>query len=362
MPAYRIAVLPGDGIGPEVTAQAEQVLLAAGRKFDLQFEIEHGLVGGTAYEQAGHPLPPATLDLARSADAILFGAVGGDRWDSLPLALRPERAILGLRKELDLFANLRPILTYKPLLHTSPLKPEILGDGVDILIIRELTAGLYFGQPKGRIPGEARTVDTCSYTDAEIERVLRAGFAAARKRRGHLCSADKANVMETSRRWREIATELAREYPDVTLSHMYADNCAMQLIRNPRQFDVIVTENTFGDILTDEGATLAGSIGMLPSASLGAGKAALYEPIHGSAPDIAGQNRANPLAAILCVAMLLRYSLDQPAAAAAVEGAVVQVLEQGYRTGDLREPGCRLVGTAEMGAAVVAALAGAGAR
>lgn len=352
---YRIAVLPGDGIGPEVTAEAVKVLSAVGQRFGLDFVFESGLVGGAAYDAKGHPLPPETLELARSADAILFGAVGGDQWDQLPLELRPERGILGLRKELDLFANLRPVITYKPLLHTSPLRPEILGDGVDILIIRELTAGLYFGQPKGQV-GPETTVDTCSYTDAEIRRVLHVGFQAAQKRNKQLVSADKANVMATSRRWRELAEEVAKEYPDVELRHMYADNCAMQLIRNPRQFDVIVTENTFGDILTDEGATLAGSIGMLPSASLGSGKAALYEPIHGSAPDIAGRGVANPLAAILCGAMMLRYSFNEIAAAEAVEAAVQKVLADGLRTADLRQEGCRTVGTTEMGDAVIAAL------
>ncbi|MFO7173432.1 MAG: 3-isopropylmalate dehydrogenase [Bacillota bacterium] len=353
--SYRIAVLPGDGIGPEVTAEAVKVLEAVGRRFGIPLQFEWGLVGGAAYEATGHPLPPETLDLVRRADAILFGAVGGDQWDRLPLELRPEQGILGLRKELDLYANLRPVMTYKPLLHTSPLRPEILGDGVDILIVRELTGGLYFGQPKGQVaPGV--TVDTCAYTDDQIRRVLHVAFQAARKRRRQVVSVDKANVMATSRRWRELAEEVAREYPDVELRHMYADNCAMQLIRNPRQFDVIVTENTFGDILTDEGATLAGSIGLLPSASLGSGRAALYEPIHGSAPDIAGKGIANPLAAILCGAMLLRYSLDRPDAAAAVEAAVQEVLARGLRTPDLRQEGCRIVGTQEMGDAVVAAL------
>ncbi|BDG60683.1 3-isopropylmalate dehydrogenase [Caldinitratiruptor microaerophilus] len=351
---YRIAVLPGDGIGPEVTAEALKVLRAVGERHGLSFEVREGLVGGAAYDATGDPLPPETLELARWADAILFGAVGGDKWDHLPLEKRPERGILGLRKELDLFANLRPVVTWEPLLHTSPLRPEILEGGVDILIVRELTGGLYFGQPKGR-DGD-RTIDTCVYTDAEIRRVLHVALQAARRRRGRVVSVDKANVMATSRRWRELAEEVAREYPDVQLSHMYVDNCAMQLIRNPRQFDVIVTENTFGDILTDEASTLAGSIGLLPSASLGSGRAGLYEPIHGTAPDIAGKGVANPLAAILCVEMLLRYSLDQPGAADAVQAAVAAALRDGYRTPDIREEGTRLVSTAEMGDAVVARL------
>ncbi|HYF81304.1 MAG TPA: 3-isopropylmalate dehydrogenase, partial [Symbiobacteriaceae bacterium] len=298
-----------------------------------------------------NPLPPETLLAARQSHAILFGAVGGDQWDQLPLEHRPEAAILGLRKALGLYANLRPTTTYAPLMHRSPLKAEILGDGVDILIIRELTGGLYFGQPKGQqvYEGVERTVDTLSYTDAEIERILRLGFEQARLRSHRLCSVDKANVLATGRRWRQIAQRLAAEYPDVELTHLYVDNCAMQLIRSPRQFDVIVTENTFGDILTDEAATLPGSIGMLPSASIGTGGLALYEPIHGSAPDIAGQGKANPLAMILCVAMMLRNSFHMEEAAVAVEKAVEAVLNRGFRTGDLAEPGCETVGTARMG-------------
>lgn len=355
---YKVAVFPGDGIGTEVMAEAVKVLKAVERRFGLEFALKEGLVGGTAYDQAGHPLPPETLAIARESDAVLFGAVGGDKWDNLPLNLRPEAAILGLRKELELFANLRPTTTYKALLHRSPLRPEILGDGVDIMIVRELTGGLYFGQPKGPqvYEGQERTVDTMAYTDAEIERVIRLGFELAGQRRGKLCSVDKANVLATSRRWRQIATQLAEEYPQIQLSHMYADNCAMQLIRNPGQFDVIVTENTFGDILTDEAAMLPGSIGMLPSASIGSGGLALYEPIHGSAPDIAGQGKANPLATILCVAMMLRISFKQEQAAAAVEAAVSKVLDQGYRTADLAQEGCTLVGTAQMGDLVAEAI------
>ncbi|HEY8347198.1 MAG TPA: 3-isopropylmalate dehydrogenase [Symbiobacteriaceae bacterium] len=355
---YKIAVFPGDGIGPEVMAEAVKVLKAVEARFGLRFELQEGLVGGTAYDRVGHPLPPESLELARQSDAILFGAVGGDQWDHLPLHLRPEAAILGLRKELQLYANLRPTKTYKALLHRSPLRPEILGDGVDIMIVRELTGGLYFGQPKGQQvwEGQERTVDTMAYTDAEIERVARLAFTLAGQRRGKLCSVDKANVLATSRRWREVVTRLAAEYPNVQLTHLYVDNCAMQLIRNPGQFDVIVTENTFGDILTDEAAVIPGSIGMLPSASVGAGGLALYEPIHGTAPDIAGQGKANPLATILCVAMMLRISFHQEAAAKAVEDAVEKVLEQGYRTADLAEPGLPVVSTSQMGDLVAEAI------
>ena len=355
---YKVAIFPGDGIGVEVMAEAIKTLKAAESRFGFTCEARTGLVGGAAYDQTGHPLPPETLETARDCDAILFGAVGGDQWDHLPLHLRPEAAILGLRKAFGLYANLRPTTTYKALLHRSPLRPEILGDGVDIMIVRELTGGLYFGLPKGQqvYEGQVRTVDTMAYTDAEIERAVRLGFEIAGKRQGRLCSVDKANVLATSRRWREIASRLAPEYPHVELSHMYADNCAMQLIRNPRQFDVIVTENTFGDILTDEAAMLPGSIGLLPSASIGEDGIALYEPIHGSAPDIAGQGKANPLAMILCVAMMLRTSCGQGEAAQAVEAAVVKVLEAGYRTGDLAEPGCETVSTARMGDLVAQAI------
>lgn len=355
---YKVAVLPGDGIGPEVMAEALKVLRAVAGKYSLSIQTTEAVVGGTAYDQTGHPLPPETLELARSSDAILFGAVGGDKWDALPLTLRPEAAILGLRKQLDLYANLRPCATHKPLLHRSPLRPEILGDGIDIMIIRELTAGLYFGQPKGPqvYEGQERTVDTLSYTDAEIERVLRLAFTIARQRRGKLCSVDKANVLATGRRWREVATRLGAEYPDVELSHMYVDNAAMQLIRNPGQFDVMVTENTFGDILTDESAVIPGSIGLLASASIGTGGLALYEPIHGTAPDIAGQGKANPLAMILCVAMMLRTSFQLEEPAQAVEQAVAKALDAGYRTPDLAEPGCETVSTARMGDLVAAAI------
>jgi 3-isopropylmalate dehydrogenase len=356
--AYQIAVMPGDGIGTEVMTEAVKVLKAVGGRFGLQFETREAHVGGTAYEKAGHPLPEETLAIARGSDAILFGAVGGDQWDHLPLELRPEAAILGLRKQLGLYANLRPTQTFKPLLHRSPLRADILGDGVDIMIIRELTGGLYFGQPKGPrvVDGQEQVVDTLVYTDAEIERVVRLGFEVAGKRGKRLCSVDKANVLATGRRWREVAIRIAADYPEVALSHLYVDNCAMQLIRNPRQFDVIVTENTFGDILTDEASMIPGSIGLLPSASIGAGGLALYEPIHGSAPDIAGQGRANPLGTILCVAMMLRTSFNQFEAAKAVDDAVASVLAGGYRTPDLAEEGCETVGTSRMGDLVVAVI------
>lgn len=354
----KIAILPGDGIGPEVMAEAVKVLHAVSARCGLTPELKHGLVGGAAYDATDHPLPDATVEMVAGSDAALFGAVGGDQWDHLPLERRPEAAILGLRKRFDLYANLRPSTTHRALLHRSPLKAEILGDGVDLLIVRELTGGLYFGTPKGEqvSEGVTRTVDTLAYTDAEIERVARLGFQLAAGRSGRLCSVDKANVLATGRRWREIVTRVGADYPSVALSHMYVDNCAMQLIRNPRQFDVIVTENTFGDILTDEASTIPGSIGLLPSASLGAGGLALYEPIHGSAPDIAGQDKANPLATILCVALMLRISFGAEAAAGRIEAAVSQVLEAGYRTADLAEPGCETVGTRRMGDLVAAAL------
>jgi 3-isopropylmalate dehydrogenase len=356
--SYNIALFAGDGIGTEVMQEAVKVMRAIEERHGLSFTFHEGWVGGAAYDRTGHPLPPETVAIARASDAILFGAVGGEQWDHLPMQLRPEGAILGLRKQLDLYANLRPCSAYKALLHRSPLRADIIAGGVDLLVVRELTAGLYFGQPKGpqTYEGEERVVDTCSYTDGEIERVLHTGFQAARARRKRLCSADKANVMATGRRWRDIATRMAADYPDVELSHMYADNAAMQLVLDPGQFDVIVTENTFGDILTDVAATIPGSIGMLPSSSVGTGGLALYEPIHGSAPDIAGQGKANPLAMILCVAMMLTTSLGQPEAARSVEAAVSAVLDAGFRTGDLAETGKETVSTSLMGDLVVAAI------
>jgi 3-isopropylmalate dehydrogenase len=327
-------------------------------KDGLDFDLQQAPVGGAAYDQTGDPLPTSTLELARKSDAILFGAVGDWKYDTLPREQRPEQAILGLRRELGLFANLRPAMLYPELAGASSLRPEVVA-GLDILILRELTGDIYFGKPRGvrRLEGgERQGYDTMTYTETEIRRVAELGFDLARKRGKKLCSVDKANVLETSQFWRDIVTEMGKRYPDVALSHMYVDNCAMQLVRNPKQFDVIVTGNLFGDILSDEASMLTGSIGMLPSASLDAKGKGLYEPIHGSAPDIAGKNLANPLATILSVAMMLRYTFDRPEAADKIEAAVRKVLQQGYRTPDIHEPETRKVGTVEMGDAVVAAL------
>ena len=353
----KIAVLPGDGVGPEVVAEAVKVL-AAIRGKGLVFEIEQAPVGGAAYDAAGDPLPEPTLELVRKADAILFGAVGGPRYDALPREKRPEQAILRLRKALNLFANFRPASVFPELADASTLKPEVVA-GLDLLIVRELTGDIYFGQPRGirkLEDGMCEGFDTMRYTDAEIRRIAHAGFRAALKRSGKLCSIDKANVLETSQLWREVVSAVGEEYAAVKLTHMYVDNAAMQLLKNPKQFDVIVTGNMFGDILSDEASMLTGSIGMLPSASLDAKGKGLYEPIHGSAPAIAGKNLANPLAAILSAAMMLRYSFDQERVAARVEAAVKKVLAQGYRTADIFQRGTRKVGTREMGDAVVAAL------
>jgi 3-isopropylmalate dehydrogenase len=354
----KIAVLPGDGIGTEIVAQAVKVL----RVLDLQVELEEALVGGAAYEAHGHPLPESTLKLAQAADAVLFGAVGDWKYDKLERPLRPEQAILGLRKHLQLFANFRPALCYEQLTHASSLKPELVA-GLDILIIRELTGDIYFGQPRGRrkavdghFPGADEAFDTMRYSRPEIERIARVAFEAARKRRRKLTSVDKANVLETFQFWKDVVTEVHADYPDVALEHMYVDNAAMQLVRAPKAFDVIVTGNMFGDILSDEAAMLTGSIGMLPSASLDARRKGLYEPSHGSAPDIAGKDVANPLATILSMAMMLRFSLDQSAAADRVDAAVRHVLSQGLRTADIWSEGTRKVGTREMGDAVVAAV------
>jgi len=353
----KIALLPGDGIGAEIIAQAVKVLEVLGQH-GLRFELEQAPVGGTAYDQTGDPLPSATLKLARDADAILFGAVGDWKYDKLARDKRPEQAILGLRRELGLFANLRPAILYPELAGSSSLRPEVVA-GLDILILRELTGDIYFGKPRGvrRLENEEREgFDTMTYTETEIRRVAELGFELARKRQSKLCSVDKANVLETSQFWRDIVTELGKRYPDVALSHMYVDNAAMQLVRSPKQFDVIVTGNMFGDILSDEASMLTGSIGMLPSASLDAKRKGLYEPIHGSAPDIAGKNLANPLATILSAAMMLRYTFNLPDAADRVESAVRKVLQQGFRTADIFAPETRKVGTTEMGDAVVAAL------
>ena len=349
----KVAVLPGDGIGPEVIAQARRVLLA----LKLPIEMQEAPVGGAGYEASGDPLPAKTLQLAKDADAVLFGAVGDPRYDKLERAKRPEQAILGLRKELGLFANLRPAQVHPELAEASALKAEVVA-GLDILIVRELTGDIYFGQPRGIRKGDGgrEGFDTMRYSEAEIRRIAKVGFEAARKRSKRLCSVDKANVLETSQLWREVVTEEARNYGDVALTHMYVDNCAMQLVRTPKQFDVIVTGNMFGDILSDEASMLTGSIGMLASAALDERGKGLYEPIHGSAPDIAGTDLANPLATILSAALMLRYSLGQPQAAQRVEHAVSRVLQSGLRTADISTAGTRRVGTAEMGDAVVAAL------
>ncbi|GIV14777.1 MAG: 3-isopropylmalate dehydrogenase [Armatimonadota bacterium] len=350
----KIAVLPGDGIGPEIISQAVRVLDRVAERYRVQFEYKEALVGGTAYDATGHPLPAETLELCRRSDAVLFGAVGGPKWDNLPPALRPEAgALLPLRKELGLYANLRPALLFPALAGASPLKREVLGDGLDILVVRELTGGIYFGQPKERRDEGRTAVDTCIYTEAEVERIAHVAFRAARQRRKRVASVDKANVLETSRLWREVVTRIAEQYPDVELQHVLVDNAAMQLIRHPRQFDVILTENMFGDILSDEAAMLTGSLGMLPSASLGEGTFGLYEPVHGSAPDIAGQGTANPLATILSAAMMLRHSFGMSEAAGDIEKAVDAALREGYRTPDIWQEGCRKVGTIEMTDAVI---------
>jgi 3-isopropylmalate dehydrogenase len=349
----RVAILPGDGIGPEIIAQATKVL----GKLELGLELAQAPVGGAGYEAAGEPLPAATLALAKDADAVLFGAVGDARYDKLERAKRPEQAILGLRKALGLFANLRPARVHAELAAASALKPEVVA-GLDILIVRELTGDIYFGEPKGirQTAGEREGFDTMRYRESEIRRIARVAFDAARKRAKRVCSVDKANVLETSQLWREVVQSEAAKYPDIELSHMYVDNCAMQLVRKPKQFDVIVTGNLFGDILSDEASMLTGSIGMLPSAALDEAGKGLYEPIHGSAPDIAGRGIANPLAAILSAAMMLRYSLAAPQAAERIEEAVTRVLGEGLRTADILTPGTRRVGTDEMGDAVVRAL------
>ena len=349
----KIAVLPGDGIGPEIIAQALRVL----KKLDLNFQFQEAPVGGAGYLAHGDPLPEKTLSLAKEADAILFGAVGDPRHDALPRAKRPEQAILGLRKALGLFANLRPARVHPELAGASALKAEVVA-GLDLLIVRELTGDIYFGQPRGlrEVHGVKEGFDTMRYSEPEIRRIAKVGFEAARKRSKKLCSVDKANVLETSQLWREVLIQESKNYTDVVLTHMYVDNCAMQLVRNPKQFDVIVTGNLFGDILSDEASMLTGSIGMLPSASLDANGKGLYEPIHGSAPDIAGKGVANPLATILSAAMMLRFSLKQEKAADRVEAAVGRVLRDGLRTADIHTPGSRRVGSEEMGDAVVAAL------
>ncbi len=349
----KITVIPGDGIGKEVVEGALQVLNVVAKKFSHQFEYEFALAGGAALDAAGIPLPEATLTSAKSSDAVLLGAVGGPKWDANPQHLKPERALLGLRKELGLYANIRPAKIYSALVDASSLKKEVV-EGVDIIVVRELTGGLYFGKPSGfeQRNGEEVGFNTMLYSESEVRRIAVSAFEIARKRSKKVCSVDKANVLETSQLWRKVVIETAKQFPDVDLSHMYVDNCSMQLIRNPKQFDVIVTENLFGDILSDEAAMLTGSIGMLASASLG-GTVAMYEPVHGSAPDIAGQNKANPIATIASVAMMLKYSFGLSAESDAIENAIEKVLSAGFRTGDIHTEGMTLLGTKEMTAKII---------
>lgn len=355
---YRITLLPGDGIGPEIMLVAVDVLKVVGKQLDIRFEFQEALIGGAAIDATGEPLPPTTLEMCKDSDAVLLAAIGGYKWDNLPRHLRPETGLLGLRAGLSLFANLRPAKILPQLIDASSLKPEVV-EGVDIMVVRELTGGVYFGQPKGIFStetGEKRGVNTMAYTEGEIDRIGRVAFETARKRNGKLCSVDKANVLEVSQLWRDRITQLAAAYPDVELSHMYVDNAAMQLVRYPKQFDTIVTGNLFGDILSDAAAMLTGSIGMLPSASLGASSLGVFEPVHGSAPDIAGQDRANPLAQVLSAAMMLRYGLNQPVAASRIEDAVLQVLDRGDRTGDIMSPGMNLLSCRTMGESLIQVL------
>lgn len=357
MTPYQITLLPGDGVGREIVPQAVRVLEAVAKKRGRRFEFREALVGGAAIDRFGIPLPDETLQAALKADAVLLGAVGGPKWEGLDYSVRPERALLGLRERLGTFANLRPAVVFPMLADASPLKREII-DGIDILVVRELTGGIYFGKPRGVEPfeGGERGINTEVYTTPEIERIARVAFGLARKRRKLVTSVDKANVLEATELWRKVVTKVHAEFPDVELKHQYVDNCAMQLIRWPKQFDVIVTTNLFGDILSDEASMLTGSIGMLPSASLG-GRVGLYEPIHGSAPDIAGQDVANPIATILSAAMMLRHSFDLEDDAAAIERAVSRVLEQGYRTADIMQPAMTKTGTREMGGLIAEAIA-----
>ena len=355
---YSICVMPGDGIGPEIVAEAVKVMEAAGKKFGLTFACTEAPIGGAAIDATGGPLPAATVAACKAADAVLLGAVGGPQWDTLDPSIRPEKGLLGIRKALELFANLRPARMFPELRAACLLRPDIAAKGLDILVVRELTGGIYFGEPRGieTRGGEQVGFNTMVYSESEVRRIAKVGFEAARKRRHKVCSVDKANVLDVSRLWWACMQEVGKDYPDVELSHLYVDNAAMQLVRDPSQFDVIVTGNLFGDILSDEASVITGSIGMLPSASLGESKAGMYEPIHGSAPDIAGKDIANPLATILSVAMLLRYSCDQSKAADAIETACAKVLAEGYRTADIMEPGRKLVGCKAMGDLVAARL------
>lgn len=355
---YRITLLPGDGIGPEIMAVAVDVLQVIAKQFDIQFEFKECLMGGAAIDATGEPLPAETLETCRNSDAVLLAAIGGYKWDNLPRHQRPETGLLGLRAGLDLFANLRPAKILPQLIDASSLKREVV-EGVDIMVVRELTGGIYFGKPRGIFEtetGEKRGVNTMAYTVSEIDRIGRVAFETARKRGGKLCSVDKSNVLEVSQLWRDRITELSKEYQDIELSHLYVDNAAMQLLRWPKQFDTIVTGNLFGDILSDAAAMLTGSIGMLPSASLGASGPGVFEPVHGSAPDIAGLDKANPLAQVLSAAMMLRYGLDQPAAADKIEQAVLKVLDKGDRTGDIMSAGMNLLGCRAMGDSLIKAL------
>ncbi len=347
---YKITVLPGDGIGPDIIAEALKVLDLIGEKYGHSFLYTEADLGGIALDRHGEPLPQVTVDTCKGSDAVLLGAVGGPKWDTLPGNKRPEAGLLGIRAALGLYANLRPAVIYGALKDASPLKTEIISNGIDIMVIRELTGGIYFGK-RGRLDSEGgeAAFDTEMYNVSEIKRIAKVGFETAMKRGKKLMSVDKANVLESSRLWRQVVEEVAKEYPEVALSHMYVDNAAMQLVRNPAQFDVILTSNIFGDILSDEASMITGSIGMLPSASVGSSKLGLYEPIHGSAPDIAGQDKANPIATILSVAMMLRYSLDLTDEADAIEKAVQDVLNSGYRTADIASPGTKVIGTKEMG-------------
>lgn len=357
---YRITLLPGDGIGPEIIAVAVDVLKLVGQQLDIDFEFQEALMGGAAIDATGNPLPEETLEKCRNSDAVLLAAIGGYKWDNLPREQRPETGLLGLRAGLGLFANLRPATILPQLVDASSLKREVV-EGVDIMVIRELTGGIYFGKPKGIFEtetGEKRGVNTMAYTDSEIDRIGRVAFETASKRGKRLCSVDKANVLDVSQLWRDRIIALSSEYPDVELSHLYVDNAAMQLIRWPKQFDTIVTGNLFGDILSDAAAMLTGSIGMLPSASLGSTGPGVFEPVHGSAPDIAGQDKANPIAQVLSAAMMLRYALNQPEAANKIEQAVVEVLERGYRTGDIMSEGMKLLGCRAMGDALIEVLQG----
>jgi 3-isopropylmalate dehydrogenase len=352
-----IAVIKGDGIGKEIVGEALKVLEVISKKYKVDFEYREVLLGGEAIDRTGGPIPQETIDICKRSDSVLLGAVGGPKWDKIPSNLRPEVGLLGIRKALGVFANLRPAILFPQLKSASNLKPEVLGDGLDIMIVRELIGGIYFGEKKRvDIPGGQKAWDIMAYSTPEIERIARKAFEIAKKRNKKLTLVDKANVLESSRLWRETVTEIAKEHEDVKLDFMYVDNASMQLIRNPKQFDVIVTENTFGDILSDEASMLTGSLGMLPSASLGDGKVGIYEPIHGSAPDIAGQDKANPIATIMSTAMMLRYTFNMDKAASDVENAVSKVLDEDYRTQDIMEKGKKLIGTREMGYLIVNAI------